>query len=198
MIAFPIIAISIFIAVLLALSLIKRDTVRRVPSVLWWLALFIAIIALIIIFTQQIRFENHRRLNNWKPVNATIEFSRVIGERAFRPEVVFRYQVKGRIYRDTTYFNRPSFGGRRNRLESAENIVKANQPGNLLKVYYNPTQPAQARLKTRLPWDFYGQLSFGVLLLIMAVTVVSIKPLRGNIQPNKNATSDNRQKANRK
>ncbi|MBD3402919.1 DUF3592 domain-containing protein [candidate division GN15 bacterium] len=115
------------------------------------------------------RFEYYSQLNTWPETSATIVRSDVIGERAFRPNVVFSYQVNGIEFRDSSDLNMPSFGGRNNRRLAADSMVAAYPVGSSLSIHYNPDDPTEARLKTNPPWSVYGQLGLGIVLILGGV-----------------------------
>ncbi|MBD3224634.1 MAG: DUF3592 domain-containing protein [Caldithrix sp.] len=140
------------------------------------------IAALLVIVNEHQRLNFFRTLQQWEPVQATIVSGQVIGDRAYLPQVIYEYQVQGTTYQDTTFFNRPSFGGRINRMESAENILRSNPVGSTLKIYHHPQHPGRSRLKIHPPWDFYGKLSFAELLLTLSLMVITLRIVKGKLR----------------
>jgi hypothetical protein len=163
---------SALFALAAAFGLIRNNLLNKIHPLIRLTALIMIPAGLILLFIQQNRLIQYRSFETWPAVEARITSSRVIGERAYRPEITYRYVVDDSLISGVTFFDRPSFGGRVNRRTSAENIVQAYPPGSLLKVYYNPLKPAESRQNTHLPWDFYGILSFAATLLIVGTCIL--------------------------
>lgn len=112
------------------------------------------------------RFESYAIMSHWPATTGTVTVSEVVGERAFRPNVVFTYQVDGVAHLDSTDLNMPSFGGRNNRREAADTMAAMYPVGSAVTVHYNPDDPSVAKMKVSPPWSVYGQLSFGITLIL--------------------------------
>ena len=106
-------------------------------------------------------YQSHRA---WPTVEGAVVTSRVIGTRAFRPDIVYEYTVNGAVYRDSTTLETPSFGGRNSKYNVAETIAKEYPPGRSVTVHYNPSNPSESGLRVGPTWDVYGKLGLGALL----------------------------------
>ena len=116
-------------------------------------------------------FQRYRALNQWPSTTGTIIISDVIGERAFRPNLVYTYEVAGQVYRDSSDLNMPSFGGRNNRRSAAETMAGMYPVGSTVVIHYQPEDPANSRLRVSPPWSVYGQMGFGGVLLLLGLFV---------------------------
>jgi hypothetical protein len=100
--------------------------------------------------------------------------------------------VDGNSYIDSTDMGVPGFGNKRQRLDVAQKIVAANQPGTAVRVYYDPGDPAHSLLRDSVPWNVYMRLSVAVFfsLVSLAVTVLATIETR---RTGKHAAHGNRQ-----
>lgn len=112
------------------------------------------------------RFESYSIMSHWPATTGIITISEVVGERAFRPNVVFTYEVDGVVHLDSTDLNMPSFGGRNNRREAADTMAAMYPVGSAVTIHYNPENPSEAKMKVSPTWSVYGQLSFGITLIL--------------------------------
>ncbi|MCB2230181.1 DUF3592 domain-containing protein [bacterium] len=112
------------------------------------------------------RFESYSIMSHWPATTGIITISEVVGERAFRPNVVYTYEVDGVVHLDSTDLNMPSFGGRNNRREAADTMAAMYPVGSAVTIHYNPENPSEAKMKVSPPWSVYGQLSFGITLIL--------------------------------
>ncbi len=101
----------------------------------------------------------------WLSVEGEVVSSEVIGDRAFHPDIRYRYCVSNQEYLGSTDLNTPPFGGKRNRLETAESIVGDFPVGKKIKVYYDPENPSISMLRIGIKYGIYIQLAAGILLL---------------------------------
>ena len=124
--------------------------------------------AFLVIFNSE-KMEKVLALKKWPVTTGVIVSSKVVGERAFRPDIKYHYAVNGKSYSDTTYLHVPGFGGRSNRLDAAEKIVQSLPPGTSVTVHYNPVNPQQSVLKASPWYSIYLQLAFGATLFACGV-----------------------------
>ena len=82
----------------------------------------------------------------WPRAEAIVDSTRVLGKRAFRPQVYYHYSVQEVEYQGVSDLHMPGFGGRLNRLDSAEKMAAEHQQGHRLQVYYNPNRPQESLL----------------------------------------------------
>lgn len=114
------------------------------------------------------RFSDASRRAAWKRTEGVVLSSTVIGQRAFRPNVVYEYLVAGIPFRDSSFLEMASFGGRNSRRTTATVLSSQFQPGDSISVFVNPTNPRETTLSTRPHWSAFGALAVSSLLLIGA------------------------------
>ena len=116
-------------------------------------------------------FRVYERMKDWPVATGTVTASSVVGERAFRPQIVYEYTVKDIVYVDSSFLDMPSFGGRRSRLEAAETMAEEYPAGKTVSVHYDPTSPAISRLRVNPPWSVYGKMGLAGVLLIGGLVI---------------------------
>ena len=116
---------------------------------------------------EQLREYRNRR--HWPTATATIIVSTVVGERAFRPNLVYEYSVDEVVHTDSSFLDMPSFGGRRSRNDAAEKKASEYPVGTEVPVHYNPNNPAESHLKITPPWSIYGQVGFSGFLIALGL-----------------------------
>lgn len=122
------------------------------------LLLFHVGIALIFLFSNKLN--SYGEYKTWGRVTGTIVSAKVIGIRAFRPDIQYEYLVEGTRYTGTSFLNVPGFGGRSNRRDAAHKLVNQFGPGKKLTVFFNPQKPKNSLLKISPPYSVYVQLAF--------------------------------------
>ncbi|PWB76240.1 hypothetical protein C3F09_00760 [candidate division GN15 bacterium] len=104
-------------------------------------------------------------ITRWPSVDGVILTSRVAGDRAIHPEIVYQYTVADTTYRDSTGFDTPSFGGKSVKEDESEAIVAMFPSGAKVRVHYDPQAPARSRLRVSPDWSIYGKIGLGGVLL---------------------------------
>lgn len=133
------------------------------------LSLLLIIAGAVLIVLDVDKLEYFHGLSNWPTTEGTIVVSEVIGERAFRPHLIYEYEIEGVPYTDSSFLDMPSFGGRRSRHDAAEKKAEAYPVGKTVAIHYNPDQPTESRIKIHAPWSVYGQLGFAGFLVILGL-----------------------------
>lgn len=146
------------------LGLVWRQPPFRVPGWLLLLSLVTAILGIWLVVSQIGRMEEYVHLRGWNSVQGVIIDSRVVGERAYRPEIVYQYSVDAITYRDSTNLDPPGFGGRNAKRDAAEGIASEYPIGKQVAIHYDPANPTDSRLKITPPWSVYGKTGFGGFL----------------------------------
>ena len=127
------------------------------------------IAALSLIFWQEnVLLESQNRLK-WPTITAVIIESKVIGDRALRPDIIYEYEVNGQTYQGDTNLNTPGFGGRRSRRDTAERIISEYEKGQKVLIYYNPNDPAESYIRPGVQWSDYMKSAVGHILFIFAL-----------------------------
>lgn len=167
----PMAVILFLVGLLLAwpLSMIFRRNVHR--RKLWFrggmLALFLIGQALISFSAQAIISEYHRR--DWPTVTGQIIRSNVIGERAFRPNIVYQYELDGTVHTDSSSLDPASFGGRNARFNAAKTISSEYNVGDTITVWINPDDHTETRLVDHVFWAEYVKIFFGFALFLIGM-----------------------------
>ncbi len=123
------------------------------------------------IASQWTSIRDHLRYAQWIPVRAVVESAHVIGQRAFRPEVVLRYRVGDSSFVLTSFMDVPGFGSKRNRLDVAERIVAKLAVGDSVTVFYDPNRPSDARVHRRLSYSNYLIVTTGLCFLVLGLVL---------------------------
>ena len=161
-----------------ALSLLLRWLFRRVireyagPRWLLFLGIVLFVGGTLLVINQSRAVERHEYVRLWPTTDGVVISSEVAGERAFHPEVVYEYQVLGQTYQGLSTLQVPGFGGKRKRDEVATKEIANYWPGRTVTVYYNPDDPSESLLHTRLEWAVYGQLGFGGTLVLAGLLLI--------------------------
>ncbi len=110
-----------------------------------------------------------RSIKHWPTATGTVVKSEIIGSRAIRPLIVYKYRVGDSEFIDSSSLGIPSFGNRRIRLDESEKLTAEYALGDTVTVHYNPDNPRQSLLYAREDWAQYMRLSLGVMLFALGV-----------------------------
>lgn len=102
----------------------------------------------------------------WPIVDGEVISSKVAGQRAYHPRVIYQYNVDGIMYTDSSDLRAPGFGGKRKRLEVAERLVAQYRKGDMVEVHFNRKRPEDSYLGSSLRWGTFGRLGFGLTLYL--------------------------------
>jgi len=150
-------------------SSIIRAAVFGVPFVLGaWLVVL-----------QAERMAAFSAVQGWPSVTGTVVSSKVVGERAIRPQVIYEYQVDSVTYRAESDLQVPMFGGKRKKYDVAHELVERLPAGTLVTVCYNPDSAAESAIAPRITWDVYGKFGLGFILMIIGVAGWVVRPQAG-------------------
>ncbi len=154
-----------------ALWILKKQKRTTVSVYITVPALLFIGFGLFLIIRQLNTLEEYSRLKHWQKTQAIIEKTQIVGQRAIRPQIWYRYRADDSLFAGTSNLETPGFGGRNNRKQTARNILKAYPQGDSVTVYYNPDKPSDSRLKINPPWHIYMKLSFGAFLFLIGSVV---------------------------
>ena len=118
------------------------------------------------------KFSDALKRKKWPTIDGVIVSSQVVGERAFRPNIEFRYIVNGDTLFANSFMNQPGFGGRMNRLDAAEKIVQKYKPGAVVKVYFDPANPLNATLSPNPTYAMFLKLGTSSLLYLTGLIIL--------------------------
>ena len=165
MLAVIVIVVSAALGVVIGF-LLGRDTLSHRGWLLVSAGLLIAGLGLTIVGSRLVTREWSKR--SWPSTTGTILESRVEGERAYHPEVVYEYTVDSVRYRDSTILHQPAFGGKRKRYDVAIHEAALYAPGDTAPVFYDPSSPQNSDLVTSIFWADYAITGVGATLLAAA------------------------------
>ena len=172
----------LIIIVAAALGLIAALLLRRVHPPRWLAALgLILLVGGILLVNRDIDriIDTLGRLHSWPDAQGTVVTSRIVGERAFHVELIYRYEVAGVTYLDTTAIEQPSFGGKNKRYDVAREILSEHPPGSSLEVLYNPKEPHISTIEKSVFWALYAQTGFGAFLTAVGCCLILMILLTG-------------------
>ena len=110
--------------------------------------------------------DTNLEIRSWPTVTGTIRSSDIAGIRAFYPKITYEYIVSNTTYKRITDLQMPPFGGgRTSKMDAAEKLAGMFPIDMEVKVFYEPANPGNSRLKTGVPVEIYLRLSFGFFLL---------------------------------
>jgi hypothetical protein len=133
-----------------------------------WVKLFLVFITCIgaaIIVIESHDIDQFLEMRKWPTVEAKIISSRVEGQRAFHPEIIYEYAVSGETYTGTTDMGVPGFGTKANRLNVASTNVVHNPVGKIITVHYDPHNPSNSQLRIVPTYTTFILLSVASMLL---------------------------------
>jgi len=156
---------------LLAWPVAVRFTRYRYRTALWFrgagLGLFIIGQGLVLFGSEGVMDGFARR--HWTHLTGAVIRSGVVGERAYRPNIVYQYQIDSQTVIDSTDLHPASFGGRNARRNTAETISLEFLPGDSITVWINPDDPRQSALVVNPFWADYVKISFGFGLMVVGL-----------------------------
>ncbi|MBL7960746.1 DUF3592 domain-containing protein [bacterium] len=132
----------------------------------WVKLIFVTIVCAgaAIIVTESRDINQFLLMKQWPMVEAKIISSRVEGKRAFHPEIIYEYAVKGEMFTGTTDMGVPGFGTKANRLNVASTNVVHNPVGKKITVHYDPRNPAYSQLRIVPTYTTFILLSVASML----------------------------------
>lgn len=169
MLALIIIMTSIIVTFVLKTILARAGVSIKVNFPVLMVVTALSIIGVILILLQTNQLNEVSEIKNWPTTQGKIVSSEVIGERAYRPDVVYEYTVNGRMYSDSTDLQMPAFGRGESKYDAASKLSGMYPSGQTVPVHYNPENPSLSKLKTGVPVEVYLRLSFGVSLLCIGL-----------------------------
>jgi hypothetical protein len=152
-----------------------RREIKALPLWLVVVSLIVAVAGSSLVFWSSEKLSYHRMLENWPTAEGTVVLSEVIGERATRPNIVYKYTVDSTEHLDSSSLHMPPFGGRKSKHHAASEMASMYPVGKKLSVFYNPIQPDMSVIKPAPPWEVYGQLGLGAFLFGLGLFVLVVR-----------------------
>ncbi len=131
-----------------------------------------AIIGLVLTILGGMQLEKSFGMRSWDVVTGKIIASEVIGERAKRPRVTYKYSIAESEFEGVTDLDQPSFGGRNQRRSTANIKASLYSIGDTVTVFVNPDNPQESTLRPHPFWSEYAQAGFGLFLLMFGGAVL--------------------------
>jgi len=141
-----IVSILIFDTVLI-LFLIRTQKILSIPVWIFILSIFVILIGFTLVTWQDSEINNELIKRNWPAIEGEIIESEIVGERALRAEIKYRYKVKDTIYYGNSDYNIPGFGSKNYRRKNARIVKNENPAGSKITVYFNPQIPEISTLQ---------------------------------------------------
>lgn len=132
-----------------------------------WIAGGVVAVAfgLVLIIPQSARLDQYFQMRDWPTVEGTVISSRIVGEKDFKPAIEYSYVVDNKLITTITELPVPGFGSKHRRHEVAAKTAALYVPGMQVPIHYDPGNPATSKLNIQAPFELYGKLGFGALLL---------------------------------
>ncbi len=145
----------------------------HIPAFIRVVGLVLSALGVWLVLHQTAQLREWSVVRVWPSVDGVVVASRVAGERAFHPEIVYEYSVAGSTYRDSTSFDTPSFGGRSSKRNVAEAIVANFPVGSPVRVHYDPALPSRSLLRITPDWSHFGKIGLGGVLLGVGLFLIA-------------------------
>jgi hypothetical protein len=168
-----VIILVVALAVAVAVGYFTRNRLSPRPALFAVLGAIAVIVGAWLVVWDMNQIIQARQVRHWPTVTGTVIESAIIGDRAIRPLIIYRYQVASQEYTDSSSLGIPSFGNRMVRRDESEKLTAEYRAGDSVAVHYNPADPRQSLLYTREEWSSYQRVSLGVLLFALGVFLVT-------------------------
>lgn len=143
-----------------------------------FILLFMGVFALLTGYTL---LEDATARKSWLQLSGTIVRSEVIGQRAYRANIVYTYVHQDSTYVDSTSLDPASFGGRNARRQKAQYESSLYHVGDTVTVYADPSDPKRSTLHRGVTWDAYARTGTGVIFILgslIAIGWLLVHPLK--------------------
>lgn len=172
---------------LLVRFLFFRKTKIVINKYFFYVSLIVIIASTILLYFQVEEFAEQGAKSSNSHTKGVVISSKVVGKRAIRPEVIYRFDVieyelsndtNGSVinfkfvdsnrYIDTTSLNPPMFGGKRKKLDVAEKLVAEYPAGKEVVVFYDQGNPQESFITHQITWDILAKLGFYAFLVLIS------------------------------
>ena len=176
---FAVIFISILIINSFFIFILKSKVNKfNIPSWLLNISIIVLAVGVILVLWQQSSIKKEIAKRDWKVTEGEIIKSEIVGERAIRTEVEYRYQANDKVYSGRSDFNIPGFGTKNYRRKNARIVKNDNPTGSKIIVYYDPSSPEISTLRHGPYWSNYMIIGFGGFLLCIGMFVTQLVLLK--------------------
>lgn len=170
-------ALALFIRA--AIGLIQKQPARR-PIVAAVLVVFAG--CALIGSVSSSHLSNLRSKREWPTTTGKIIESRIVGDKAIAPYVVYSYDVEGAPYLGTSDLGTPAFGNKSKRLNEAETLISEYPVGKEILVHFNAADPQQSFILSAIPWNAYAQAGVWMFLCCAAAILFYLYAFRPRSQ----------------
>jgi len=164
-----VVTISIIITLVIRFLLVGKKA-YKINNLLFIACVIILPIGMFLTVTQSNRLSDYLNRDLETFVYGAVVSSEIVGnEDAYRPKITYEYSVDSVTYTNTTSMNSPMFGNKRKQYDVANVTTKEYPVGKKIKVIYDPSNPSEGNIAIALAWNVYGQIGFGVCLIIISL-----------------------------
>ena len=174
--------ITLLIVVILAtLSLVfTRHKLKKIDAPKWVLLLSVCfmIFGTILMYYSANDIDESIDRKSWPAIMAKVIETKIIGDRAYSPQLSCQYTVEGKIFTLITDLKTPGFGRKKTRRQTSEIILDGYPVGSTVRIRYNPENPAESFIRTGPYWSDYLKLSLSALLTVLGIYGLSLALIR--------------------
>ena len=179
------ISLIVFVSLVIFAGLVKILIFNKnkviIIKPLFLIALLVFPISTFLLFVQFVEFENREAHKSWPTTEGAIIESKIVGERAIRPQIIYQYKVDSVLYIDTSSLNAPMFGGKRKKHDVARALIADYPVGKKLIVSYDTVNPRNSEIVDSVTWDVLAKIGFyGFLILISAFCLMLPRKPKGS------------------
>ncbi|MGB5105647.1 MAG: DUF3592 domain-containing protein [Candidatus Zixiibacteriota bacterium] len=150
-------------------ALVRNRRARR-PVVGICVGLFI--VGSVAGFYQANHLSNLRAMREWPTVAGTVIESRLAGQKAIVPHVVYSYDVNSQPFVGISDLGTPAFGNASKRLNEAETLLADYPVGKEVTVHYDALDPKSSYIVSAVPWNAYAQMGLWIFLILSSLAAV--------------------------
>ncbi len=159
--------VLVIFVVRIVMGLLKN--VPQISTALFYSCIVLTVLGLFLVGYNADRLTRLSARKSWPTAPGRVIESEVHGTEAIRPLVVYSYDVGGVSYTDSSTLEAPTFGNGRKEYEVARDLSQEHPEGSYVRVYYDPSNPAESVLMPEAPWDIYGKIGLGGTLLMLGL-----------------------------
>jgi Protein of unknown function (DUF3592) len=172
MISFIIIVTILVFNTVLFFLLKRNNHLFAFPVWVLIISVFVVMIGSILVNWQDNEINNELLKRNWATIEGVIIESEIVGERALRAEIKYKYNLKDTVYYGNSDYNIPGFGSKNYRRKNARIVKNENPAGRIITVYFNPENPEISTLRCGPYWSNYMIIGFGGVLLLIGMFII--------------------------
>ena len=116
--------IVVIVLVLILISILHKKKVRfKISFFMTFIAFILLILGVSLVYWQDMLISDDLKKRDWPHIKGEVVDAKVVGIRAFHPQIKYIYKIEDKQYQTTTDLNTPSFGNRRSRRDTAQRII---------------------------------------------------------------------------